>query len=46
MTSNEFVSLCNEYTIYPSIALENDSIRKALINRDDKLVIRLLEEEF
>lgn len=46
MTSNEFVALCNEHTIYPSIALENDLIREALINRDDKLVIKLIKEVF
>ena len=46
MTSNEFVALCNKYTIYPSIALENPKVETALINRDDKQVEKLLKEEF
>ena len=46
MTSNEFAILCNEYLIYPAIALESELIQEALTCRDDKEVKRILEEEF
>ena len=42
----EFVTLCNENLIYPAIALENENIVKALKNRNDKLVKKLILEEF
>ena len=45
MTSNEFVILCNEFNIYPSIALEMDSIKTALRNRDNEEVRRILKED-
>jgi hypothetical protein len=47
MTQNEFILLCNEYMIEPSIALENDSIVKALRDRKPIETIKtLLETEF
>ena len=46
MKELEFISLCNENLIYPGIALENENIVKALKNRDDKLVRKLILEEF
>jgi hypothetical protein len=46
MTKFEFVALCNENLIYPGIALENEDIVQALKNKDDKLVRKLILEEF
>lgn len=46
MTKFEFVTLCNENLIYPSIALENQNIVQALKNKNDKLVRKLILEEF
>jgi len=46
MTKFEFVTLCNENLIYPAIALENNNIVKALKNKDDELVKKLILEEF
>lgn len=46
MTQSNFIALCNEYYIEPSIALENDAIVEALQNRDDAEVERILLEEF
>ena len=46
MTKFEFVALCNENLIYPGLALENDNIVKALTNKDDELVKKLILEEF
>ena len=46
MTKNEFIELCNEYLILPSLALENLEIRDALLNMDDELIKELLSELF
>jgi hypothetical protein len=46
MTKFEFVTLCNENLIYPAIALENENIVQALKNKNDKLVRKLILEEF
>ena len=46
MTKIEFVALCGEYLIDPGLACESEAIRKALLNRDDEEVKRLLESEF
>jgi hypothetical protein len=46
MRELEFVLLCNENLIYPAIALENENIVQALKNKDDKLVRKLILEEF
>ena len=46
MTRTEFLILCNTLTIHPSMALENEKVRKALAKRDDAKVKRLLETEF
>jgi len=46
MTEIEFIILCNENLIYPGIALENENIVQALKNKDDKLVKKLILEEF
>jgi hypothetical protein len=46
MTEIEFVGLCGKYTIYPEIALENEALKEALLRRDDKLVEKILLEDF
>ena len=46
MTKFEFVTLCNQNLIYPGIALENENIVQALKNKNDKLVRKLILEEF
>jgi hypothetical protein len=46
MTKIEFVALCAERTIDPKLALENESIVEALQNRNDALVVELLDNEF
>ena len=46
MTRLEFMALCGEHGIEPAIALENDAIIEALQSRDDKMVVKLLTEEF
>lgn len=47
MTQNQFILLCNEYLIEPSIALENDNIVQALRDREPIETIKtILETEF
>ena len=46
MTQSNFIALCNEYYINPSLALENDNLVDALQNKDDVEVQRILLEEF
>jgi hypothetical protein len=46
MTQFNFIALCNEYYINPSLALENDNLVDALQNKDDVEVQRILLEEF
>jgi hypothetical protein len=46
MKELEFIILCNENLIHPAIALENELIQEALICKDDKLVRKLILEEF
>ena len=46
MTLTEFEILCGEALIEPSLALENEAIRKALTDRDDAKVKTLLMTEF
>tara|TARA_R100000773_G_C4197091_1_gene100841 strand:- start:468 stop:626 length:159 start_codon:yes stop_codon:yes gene_type:complete len=42
----QFLSLCSEYFIHPSIAFENELIQTAYKNKDIEEIKRLLEEEF
>jgi hypothetical protein len=43
----DFDNLCEEYGVYPSIALENENLVDALKNKLGLEVIRnILEEEF
>lgn len=46
MTRTEFMIICGEYMIEPSIALENENIRQALQDRDDEQVKTILENDF
>ena len=46
MTELEFLALCGEHLIDPLIALENEALEEALLRRDDKLVVRILQEDF
>ena len=46
MTINTFNALCQQLTILPEIALENDEIVQALQDRDDDRVIELLNTQF
>ena len=46
MTEIQFVALCDKYTVYPGIALENEAVKEALLRRDDSLVERILRFDF
>lgn len=46
MTQTEFNTLCQERTIDPSLALENDELVQALKNRDDEAVVAILNNQF
>lgn len=46
MTADEFLALCEEQTVAPEVALENERIREALKQRDDDAVKMLLVTEF
>jgi len=46
MTEIQFVALCDKYTVYPGIALENEAVKEALLRRDDALVERILRFDF
>lgn len=46
MTQTKFYTLCAQYYLEPSLALENDDLVEALQNRDDAEVKRILLEEF
>ena len=46
MTELEFMALCGEPLIAPPIALANEALKEALLRRDDKLILRILQEDF
>ena len=46
MTKIDFLILCGEYLIDPSVALENKNIRQALQERDNEQVKTILQNEF
>tara|TARA_R100000458_G_C8064520_1_gene106005 strand:- start:115 stop:255 length:141 start_codon:yes stop_codon:yes gene_type:complete len=46
MTKAEFITECNIRLLEPLIVLEDESIKRALYNRDDKKVIKLLDNNF
>ena len=46
MTELEFMALCGEHLIHPSIALENEALKEALLKHNDELVEAILQEDF
>lgn len=42
----DFKVLCGEFMLDPDLVLENENIREALSERDDKAVRHILETEF
>ena len=46
MTELEFMALCGEHLIAPPIALENEALKEPLLRRDEKLVLRIFQEDF
>jgi hypothetical protein len=46
MTKNEFVAICTEKSIDPSLALENDDVRQALRLDDVYWLIAILDNQF
>ncbi len=46
MTKHEFLSECGSRYIDVNIALENNDLRDALLERDDDKVIEILDNEF
>lgn len=46
MTKTEFYFLCEERSIYPGVALENEELVQALKDGNRDEVKRILEEEF
>lgn len=46
MTKSEFIAICNEKTIDPAIALENNDVREALKDKDIITLIDVLNNQF
>jgi hypothetical protein len=46
MTKNEFVAICTEKTIDPTLALENDEVIQAIKSNDKDLLITVLDSQF
>jgi hypothetical protein len=46
MTKSEFVALCVNRTIEPSIALENDDVIQAIQSNDVDVLINVLDSQF
>ena len=46
MTKSEFVALCVDRTIEPSIALENDDVIQAIQSNDVDVLINVLNSQF
>lgn len=46
MTVTTFEALCEEFLIEPSIALENEELKEALLKRDDERVLGILKTQF
>jgi hypothetical protein len=46
MTKSEFIAICNEKTIAPALALENDDVRQALRLDDVFWLIAILDNQF
>jgi hypothetical protein len=46
MTQSEFIAICTEKTIEPSLALENDDVRQAIRLDDVYWLIAILDNQF
>ena len=46
MTRTDFVAICNEKTIDPTIALENDDVKQAIRLDDVYWLIAILDNQF
>jgi hypothetical protein len=46
MTKNEFMAICIEKTIDPSLALENDEVIRAIKSNDVDLLVTVLDNQF
>jgi hypothetical protein len=46
MTKNQFVAICVERTIDPSLALENDDVINAIKTGDIEILIATLDNQF
>ena len=46
MTKNEFMAICIEKTIDPSLALENDEVIQAIKSNDVDLLVTVLDNQF
>ena len=46
MTKSDFVAICNEKTIDPSLALENDEVREAIKLDDVYWLVAILDNQF
>jgi hypothetical protein len=46
MTKNDFMIICSEKTIDPSLALENDKVIEAIKSNDIELLSIILDTEF
>jgi hypothetical protein len=46
MTKNEFMAICINKTIDPSLALENDEVIQAIKSNDVDLLVTVLDNQF
>jgi len=46
MTKNEFIAICVEKCIDPSLALENDDVVQAIKSGDIEMLIATLDNQF
>jgi hypothetical protein len=46
MTQNDFIAICNEKLIEPSIALENDEVKQAIRLDDVYWLVAILDNQF
>jgi hypothetical protein len=46
MTKSEFIAICTEKTIDPSLALENDEVREAIKLDDIYWLVAILDNQF
>jgi hypothetical protein len=46
MKKTTFLIICNEFSIDPDIAMENDNVKDAVIFNDEQQLRQILKEEF